>query len=249
MSFALAAERSSVEDLGRVASRLGAAARQILETAECLRGVAALPPRHRASATAHTLRTVAREVLDTLGVELVVRGPRPVGQVLLVANHLSWLDPLLVLREVPAITLAKREVGGWPVLGSQVRRLGIIPVDRRDAVTRAVALRKAARALSAGLTVLNFPEGTTTYGDMAPFHRGLFGAAIDLDVPVVPVRLAYDVRDACWVGDEAFLPHLLRFVRRPRTRATVVFGAPLVPRPGEEAQDLADRARACLSPS
>lgn len=249
MSVALAPEHPRAAELGRAAARLRDASRQIVEVAGCLRGIAALPPSHHAAARAHTLRTAAREILATLGVEVSVLGHRPVGQALLVANHLSWLDPLLVLRDVPALTLAKREVGRWPILGSQVRRLGVVSVDRRDAHTRAVALRKVRRALAAGETVLNFPEGTTTYGAMAPFHRGLFGVAVAFAIPVVPVRIAYEARDACWVGDEAFLPHFLRLVRRPITRAAVHFGAPLLPRPGEEAQDLADRVRARLSPS
>lgn len=245
----LAGEHPRVMALGRLATRLGTAARQVVETAECLRGVAVLPASHREPATAHTLRTVARELLRTLGVELTVRGPRPLGQVLLVANHLSWLDPLLVLAEVSALTLAKREVERWPIVGPQIRRLGVISVDRRHALGRAVALRRARRALLAGASVLNFPEGTTTYGEMAPFHRGLFGVAAALAVPVVPARIAFEERDTCWVGDEAFLPHFLRLLRRPVTRASLEFGAPLLPMPGEEAQDLADRARACLSPN
>lgn len=244
--LALGAPRR-LDEVERVSTRFAGTVRHLVETAMRVREVEALQGAQRRAASALALRNAAREILATLGFEVEIVGRLPVGQALMVANHLSWVDPLLVVQAVPAVALAKREVFDWPVIGAQVRKLGVVMVDRRDAVTRAGALRRAWRALAEGSSVLNFPEGTTTYGDTLPFHRGLFAAAIAHQVPVVPIRIEYDDRDACWVGDETFLPHFLRLARRRVTRARLSFGTPLVPRKGEEAQDLADRARARIT--
>ncbi|MGZ5970563.1 MAG: lysophospholipid acyltransferase family protein, partial [Polyangiales bacterium] len=171
-------------------------------------------------------------------------GPRPHGQALLVANHLGWLDPLIVGAIHPCLALAKREVAEWPVIGSQARALGTIFVNRDDAFGRARALRVARRALLEGASIMNFPEGTTTHGDVVlPFRSGLFGIARNLGVPIVPMRIAYDDRSLAWVDDETFLPHFFAVARRSHAKVTVHLAPPLPCGPRDDARTVADRAR------
>src|SRR5687767_6635198 len=99
--------------------------------------------------------------------ELVVttRGEIPRGGALIVANHISYLDPIAILPQCPAAPLAKAEVAEWPIIGSLADALGVIFVARKDRMARARALRRIHDLLEAGVPVLNFPEGTTTRGD------------------------------------------------------------------------------------
>lgn len=201
----------------------------------------------RTSAHASAFRAMARSLLDGLEVDVTVTGRAPSAPALLVSNHLGYLDPLLVLAEVDAIPIAKSEVAGWPFVGGRVRALGAIFVDRDSVMGRARALLAATRALACGLSVLNFPEGTTTRGDVVlPFRRGLFGVAQALRVPVVPIRVDFEDPAHAWVGDETFFPHLVRLAAHRRPRAFVRFGEPMAERPGESPRALADRARALV---
>jgi 1-acyl-sn-glycerol-3-phosphate acyltransferase len=86
------------------------------------------------------------------------------------------------------------------------------------------ALRSGLRALQKGVSVLGFPEGTTSRDQVLPFQRGLFGLARIARVPMVPIALRYDDPAAAWVGDEWFLPHYVRTAMRPETRATLRIG-------------------------
>jgi 1-acyl-sn-glycerol-3-phosphate acyltransferase len=201
----------------------------------------------RTRSHAEAFQAMAASVLDALDVDVVVSGRVPTEPGLLVANHLGYLDPLLALRAVPAIPLAKREVSRWPLIGDCARALGAIFIERERVMGRARALLAATRVLASGLSVLNFPEGTTTRGDVVlPFMRGLFGVAQALDRPIVPIRIDFEDPEHAWVGEDTFVPHLLRFAAHRRPRAYVRFGAPLLTVVGETPRALADRARGVI---
>jgi 1-acyl-sn-glycerol-3-phosphate acyltransferase len=233
MSFAVA-ERAPLSPLApfRVAEKLGLvgaeAARIGLNSLDWGRTFA--PPYLEARSAAAELHRSARALCDAHGLSIRVSGPIPRSPVIVVANHVTYLDPLVIAREVPVAALAKREVSEWPVVGASLKSLGVLFVSRGDAASGAAALRRMSRLLSRGVSVLNFAEGTTTRGDtVRAFHRGVFGLARLTRVPVVPVRLDYDREDCSWVGDDAFVPHYLALAARPRVEVRVRFGAPLVP--------------------
>lgn len=203
------------------------------------RQVAPIGPRQHARAFRHLCRDLAR--IHRL--ELDVDGRFPDGPAVLVANHLGYLDPIAIGSLRACMPIAKREVGEWPVIGAQAESLGVAFVDRGEAMSGARVLLRALDALAAGVSVLNFPEGTTTHGDeVLPFRRGIFGVARLAGVPVVPVRLDFHDRAMCWVGDESFVPHYLRFLRRPTTRMRLRIGAP-IERTDLDADALAQLAR------
>ena len=177
---------------------------------------------------ARLLGWIAENLCALHGIQVMVRGQVPKSPAILVANHSSYIDPLAILSQVPANAVAKHEIGGWPLLGEGVRGLGVLLVDRDCGQSGARVLREALRMLNAGVSVLAFPEGTTTIGDrVLPFKRGVFGLARLTGAPVVPVALRYESEAPCWVGDEAFLPHYVRTTARTTTRVEVTFGAPL----------------------
>jgi 1-acyl-sn-glycerol-3-phosphate acyltransferase len=173
-------------------------------------------------------------------VEVEVEGAMPRGPVLLVANHVSYIDPVVIGGLVPCVALAKAEVASWPIVGAWAEALGVLFVRRGDVWSGARALRSALQHLRIGISVLGFPEGTTSRG-LLPFHRGLFGIARHAGVPIVPVALAYDDPSAAWIGDAWLLPHLVRTTMRPATRAFLRIGQPI--EPAASAAELAHAAR------
>jgi fatty-acyl-CoA synthase len=140
-------------------------------------------------------RGAARLVLRAIGCRLQAEGlerlPRQ-GPFLLVCNHASYVDVLALLALLPIefLFVAKREVTRWPLIGLFVRRLGHLTVERFDArqsVADAVGLPEA---IGAGHNVLVFPEGTFTASTgLRPFRLGAFKAAVETQVPVLPLAL------------------------------------------------------------
>lgn len=176
-------------------------------------------------AKAEAVQIFCRRLCRTHGLGAQVLGTFPTEPTILVSNHLSYLDPIVLLALRQAVPIAKLEVSGWPMVGNILHELGIIFVDRGHALSGAVALRRAQRALAEGVSVLNFPEGTTSHGEgVLPFHRGVFGLSQLTGVSVTPVSLRFGERDAAWVGEEGFVPHYLRQSARPQTWVRVAVG-------------------------
>lgn len=164
------------------------------------------------------------------GIQIVQHGKPVDGPAIYVANHVSYVEPLALLARVPGTAIAKHELRDWPVIGDTMRALGMLFVDRARPESGATVLREAWRRLDAGVSLIVFPEGTTSDGDrVLPFKRGVFGLARHAGVPIVPVSVRYDRRDVAWVGDASFVPHYLRTTSRQRTRVFLDFEEPIRP--------------------
>jgi 1-acyl-sn-glycerol-3-phosphate acyltransferase len=207
----------------------------------------------RARMQAPTLRARAEQLRDSCaavcalhGFDVRAIGVLPSGPAIYVSNHLSWADAPVLASLSPCAPIAKAEVARWPLVGAGARSLGVIFVRRESGLSGARALRQAWRALDGGVSVLGFPEGTTST-ELRPFRRGLFGLARLACVPIVPLAIAYEHPDVAWLGDEWFLPHYFRTAMRPRTRVFVRVGAPLSPRAASCAEDLAELCRARIA--
>jgi lyso-ornithine lipid O-acyltransferase len=198
----------------------------------------------RARHQARTLRDGCRAVLAHHGIEAQVDGQPPVGPALLACNHVSWLDPIVVAAHAACAPISKLDVRGWPLVGALAARLGVIFYERGNRSSGRDVLREAERALDNRVSLLNFPEGTTTEGaGVAPFQRGLVGLALRLGVPVVPVAIRYHPADLAWTGDATFVPHYLRLAARGRSSVRLRFGNPVQPDRHPTAVDLADAVR------
>jgi 1-acyl-sn-glycerol-3-phosphate acyltransferase len=215
----------------------------LFETLAELGAARGAPPRDAREA-AHRLAGVLGAVARSHAFSVAVRGEIPRGAALVVANHVSYLDPLAILPTCPAIPVSKGEVIGWPIVGDVGRAFGVVFVRRADPYARARALRRVHTLLSAGVPVLNFPEGTTSPGmTVLPFWRGTFGVAQRVGVPVVPLAIRYSDASLAWCDDATFLPHYLRMATRTRVEVELTFGAPMHPRVHEPPEDMAARAR------
>ncbi|NNE18444.1 MAG: 1-acyl-sn-glycerol-3-phosphate acyltransferase [Myxococcales bacterium] len=166
-------------------------------------------------------------VLRLFGAELLLDGPqRYLGGALVVANHQSALDIGVMLSVFPGVLVSRHDVADWPLLGRLAKHGDTIFVDREDRRSGAVALREIRRRAKEGRTVVAFPEGRAFPGDSVhEFHPGAFAAVRSLDVPVIPVGLAYS--PAIAYGDDSFGEHIAKIAARKHTRIAVQLGEPL----------------------
>jgi len=207
-------------------------------------GAVRMAPPRDSLARAHRLAGALGAIARAHDVVARVRGDVPRGTALIVANHVSYLDPIAILPMCPAIPIAKGEVASWPLVGPISSALGVNFVTRADPMARVRALRRVYDLLAAGTSVLNFAEGTTTPGDrVQPFWRGTFGIAQLLDVPVVPLAVRYRDPSLAWCNDATFVPHYLRTCRRDAIDVELTFGDAMLPRTGEAPEAMAGRAR------
>lgn len=155
------------------------------------------------------------------------------GPVVIVANHISWLDIFVLLAEHPSRFIAKSEIRRWPVIGLLVTSVGTLYVDRtrrRDAARINDVVR---RALASGDLVALFPEGTTSFGDdVLPFHGSLLQPVIDANGHVVPAAIRYFDEHGepstapAYVGETSLMESLRGLVRARRTRVRLHLEAP-----------------------
>lgn len=187
------------------------------------------------------LARLTEGLLRVFGAELLVTGEHPrAGGALIVANHQSALDIGVMLSLFQGVLLSRHDVADWPVLGRLAKHGDTIFVDREDRRSGAAALREIRRRAKEGRTVVAFPEGGTFPGDAVhDFHPGTFAAVRSLDIPIIPVGLAYS--PAIPFTQESFAQHIAKIAARPRTRIAVHLGEPL-PRSGD-ARSEAEAAR------
>ncbi|MEO7094358.1 MAG: lysophospholipid acyltransferase family protein, partial [Polyangiales bacterium] len=141
------------------------------------------------------VRAWARSLLRILDVERVDVDVASVASVaergsggrVVVSNHRSIVDILLMLDLFGGHLLARGDMAGWPVVGRLAREAGTLFVDRKDPSSGAGAVQRVRSRLRDGRTITVFPEGTTFVDDVVrPFHPGAFVAAAREKVPVLP---------------------------------------------------------------
>ena len=161
-------------------------------------GLAAALPVLRGTARHRAVSGWFRALLAAAGVRLVVRGAPARDVSLVVANHVSWLDiPAMVAAGMGTRVVGKSDVRGWPVIGTMAARGGTIFIDRIRLRRLPGTVAEVTTALRAGQTVVAFPEGSTWCGRTSGrFYPALFQAAVDADVPVLPVTLTYRLATA-----------------------------------------------------
>ena len=175
----------------------------------------------------------SHNMLRHMGVELHVMGSVPKGgPMLLVANHISWLDILVINAVRPARFVSKSDVKHWPVLGALITAAGTLYIERESRRDAMRVVHHMADSLRQGDVVAVFPEGTTGSGQvLLPFHANLLQAAISTDSPVKPVALAY--LDAAtgrpsaapvYVGDTTLVASIWRTLSASGVQARVTFG-------------------------
>nr|CAA6829444.1 MAG: 1-acyl-sn-glycerol-3-phosphate acyltransferase (EC [uncultured Thiotrichaceae bacterium] len=145
-------------------------------------------------------------IVRILGGRVSVYGTPANRGVMMVCNHISWLDIPLLGGESSIRFLSKQEVKAWPVIGWLATQAGTLYIERGRRGAAQEAADSISDSLRNGEVVMVFPEGTTSDGaEVLPFHARLFASVIDADAAVQPVAIRY--RDASGVLSE-LVPYL-----------------------------------------
>lgn len=197
----------------------------------------------------------AQAMLRHMGIDLVVKGPRPPqGPVLLVANHISWLDIIVIHATRHCRFVSKSEIGAWPLLGRLATGAGTLYIERASRRDAMRVVHHMAERLQAGDVLAVFPEGTTGDGrSLLPFHANLLQAAIAVDAPVQPIGLHFVDRQTlatsfapCYVGDDTLVQSLWRTLCAQDLCAVVHYGA-TQPVRGRDRRTLAEDLRQAIA--
>ena len=149
----------------------------------------------------------SRDLLKILGVRLHMHGapvPDHTG-VMLVANHISWIDIFVLNAARTSCFVAKSDIRQWPLIGWLAWRAGTFFITRGRRREAGRVGRAIGEALRDGRAVAFFPEGTTTDGShVLAFHGSLLQPAIDCGALIQPVGLRYERRDGSRCTEAAY---------------------------------------------
>ncbi len=173
-----------------------------------------------------------------MGMRMSMEGEPVKTPCLYVANHIGYIDPFAILVHVEANVVAKAEILKWPLVGLGGYMAGTIFVNRDNKSSRHETVVAIRSALEEGTSILIFPEGTTSDGNVTlPFRPRSFEAAYQAGVPVQPIALMYDSPLVAFIGDHTFIPHFFRLFRSRYITGRIVFGTII------EGADASDRSR------
>jgi 1-acyl-sn-glycerol-3-phosphate acyltransferase len=213
-------------------------------------------------------RTIyCRLLLWCLGVKVHVSGGpiRNLPGVLVVSDHMSWLDILTIgaalpsgrWRASPLSFVARADVAATGAVKMMARIVKVIPIERAKLRQLPEVVATVAARLYAGHTVVAFPEGTTWCGlsgrshqGSGPFYPAMFQAAVDTGRPVQPLRLRYHHKDGsvstvpAYIGDDTLLASIGRLMVARRTVAKIYVES--LQLPGDDRRELARRCQAAI---
>ena len=175
------------------------------------------------------------EMLVCLGLELRVTGqPAPSGPMLLVANHISWVDITALHAARFCKFVSKADVKRWPLIGALASGVGTLFIERESRRDAMRMVHHMAQSLRDGDVLAIFPEGTTSDGTgLRPFHANLFQAAISAGAPVQPVGLSFiDIATGKltmapgYINDDTLMESVWRTLCTPGIAVVIRFGEP-----------------------
>lgn len=198
-------------------------------------------------ARARWLQRASRRMLRIFDMEIDAAGPIPKSG-LLVSNHLSYLDILVLSALTPCVFVAKREVRRWPIFGWFARLGGTLFADRSRRTQVGPLNAQIQAAMDGGALVVLFPEGTSSDGrDVLPFKSSLLEPGTNAAHALAASHLGYALEDGdvseevCYWKDMTFAPHLLNLLGKRRIHVSLRFSQ--VTHRGGQRKELARQLR------
>lgn len=196
------------------------------------------------------VRWFAGSLLWIFGMRLRREGDPLHGGTLFVANHVSWIDIMLLDSQHMMGFIAKSEIRSWPLIGWVVAQAETIFLQRGNGDSLGLVMAEMTQRLRQGRAVAVFPEGGTRDGHaLGPFHARIFTAAVEAQAPVQPVALCYGERSQAqhviaFAPRESFVANLFRLLGEPARPVRVCFLTPIHPGEHEGRRGIAHAARA-----
>jgi 1-acyl-sn-glycerol-3-phosphate acyltransferase len=199
----------------------------------------------------HTLEILGIQVLHETSLTQIEQSAAPL---MFVANHVSWIDALIIQSIQPSIFVAKAEVKAWPIVGSIAKGCGVVFVDRGSPSSARRMVDEVSSALHHGYCVAVFPEGTSSEGSsVSLFHANLFEAAINHHIQIQPLAIRYTNPNtgalclkAAFIGDIGFVQSLHQVMTSTGIQAKVHAGDMLSPQ-GHSRRTLAHLSQRSVS--
>lgn len=183
-----------------------------------------------------------------LGLHIHVSGEKAVTTSLLLCNHISWHDIIVLQSLVATGFVGKHEIRKWPLIGWLAYQGNTLFIHRGKRESFEQTQKAIRERLAANQNIVLFPEGTTTNGDaVKPFRSRLLEPAISLSLPVQPVTIWYrgsslSCAELSFIGDEGLLSHALRTLGETRIDVYVHFSKPLATDKNVDQRELGRRA-------
>jgi len=179
----------------------------------------------------------ARKLLRILNIVITVHGARPSAgapNLIVAANHVSWVDIFVISAAHPARFVAKAEIRDWPIVGWLSERAGTIFIRRTRRSDTAKINELMHAVLAEGATIGFFPEGTTTLGDrLLKFHTSLFEPAVANRATLAPAAIRYLASDGerndavAFIGELSFAESVSQIIRQKSMIAEITFAPPI----------------------
>ncbi|HJT53266.1 MAG TPA: lysophospholipid acyltransferase family protein [Candidatus Angelobacter sp.] len=163
----------------------------------------------------------------------------PAGTYIFMSNHVSNLDPPVLVPLIPRRTsvLAKKELWRIPILGKALDLADIVPVERRNRDAARQSIKRAGEVMRHGINMTIYPEGTRSPdGRLLPFKKGPFHLAAETGFPIVPVTI---------LGTEEMLPKGRNIVKSGT--ATLVFHPAVDPKQFSAREELMEAVRQAIN--
>jgi len=168
-----------------------------------------------------------------LGLHIKRRG-KPTGEpTLMVSNHISWLDIIAIGAHQPCVFIAKNTVQNWPLIGFLASISGTLFVNRQSRRDVCNVMQKGKHVIDEGVSLVFFPEATTTNGkQIKPFRTSFYQTAIDTQSDTQAVAIRYpekkgETSPAPYIDDDSFVSHLLRILQTGRIDVSLYYCAPI----------------------
>ena len=198
----------------------------------------------------------ARKLLRILNILLSIHGARPATDarnLIVAANHISWLDIFVINATQPARFIAKAEIRDWPIAGWLSDKAGTIFIRRTRRSDTAKINETMHNVLAEGTTIAFFPEGTTTSGDkLLKFHTSLFEPAVANAATIAPAAIRYRASDgepsaaAAFIGELSFAESVAMIISQKSMIAEITF-APQIDATGLTRRELAIKSEEAIA--
>ena len=156
----------------------------------------------------HLLLRFISHVYRLMGIRVFISGELPDKPSILMGNHRSYVDAVLIPAKHPVTYVARSESKNWPLIGWGASILGTIWVNRKDPQSRKHTRETVKNRLRDGFGIIIFPEGTTHIGpDLLEYRPSMFYISAEGGFPVTPIAIEYKDPQIAWVGQSMFVPH------------------------------------------